>query len=91
MFGSIKVNPLVEFVGRLDLTKNNGEFGEIDSSGPVLNETLVVAGVAFTPNEHVRIIPNLWWFGADLQWDADSEVTGKRKNRMGRVTIEVSF
>ncbi len=91
VFGSIKVNPLVEFVGRLDLTKNNGEFGEIDSSGPVLNETLVVAGVAFTPNEHVRIIPNLWWFGADLQWDADSEVTGKRKNRMGRVTIEVSF
>ena len=90
VFGSIKVNPLVEFVGRLDMTKNDGEFGEIDSSGPVLNETLVVAGVAFTPNEHVRIIPNLWWFGADVQWE-DRESSGKRKNRMGRVTIEVSF
>ena len=91
VFGSIKVNPLVEFVGRLDLTKNDGEFGQIDSSGPVLNETLVVAGVAFAPNEHVRIIPNLWWFGSDVQWDEDRELSGKRKNRMGRVTIKVSF
>ncbi len=91
VFGSVKVNLLVEFVGRLDLTKNDREFEQIDSSDYMLSETLIVAGVAFTPNEHVRIIPNLWWFGADLQWDADSEVTGKRKNRMGRVTIEVSF
>ena len=91
VFGSVKVNPLVEFVGRLDLTKNDREFGQIDSSDYMLSETLIVAGVAFTPNEHVRIIPNLWWFSSDYQEDDDRELAVKRKNRMGRVTIEVSF
>lgn len=88
VFGSVMLNPMVEFVGRLDLTRNNGEFGRID---PLLTETFVLAGVAFTPHENVRIIPNLWWFGSDVQWGGASEVSGKRKNRMGRVTIEVSF
>ena len=98
VFGSIKVNSLVEFVGRLDLTENNGNFSLSDS---VLYETFVLAGVAFTPNEHVRIIPNLWWFGSNFRFEwydyrDDGTYDGlaldqKRKNRMGRVTIEVSF
>ena len=91
VFGSIRLNPLVEFVGRFDLTKNDGEFGQIDSSEPLLNETVVLAGAAVAPHENVRIIPNLWWFGSDVQWDEFPEISGKRKNRMGRVTIEVSF
>ena len=78
----------MEFVGRFDLTRNDGEFGQID---PLLNEMLVLAGVAFAPHENVRIIPNLWWFGSDVQWDEFPEVSGKRKNRMVRVTIDVSF
>ena len=88
VFGSIRVNPQVEFVGRLDLTKNNGEFGQID---PLLNETFVLAGMAFAPHENIRIIPNLWWFVSDAQWEEVPEVSGKQKNRMGRVTIEASF
>ncbi len=90
-FGSVKVNPLVEFVGRLDLNRNNVHSEEDDSSEIMLNDVLIVAGVAFIPNEYVRIIPNLWWFGADLELDDDVDFAGKRKNRMGRVTIEVSF
>ena len=91
VFGSFKVNPLVEFVGRLDLTKDDGDFGAIDSYDRILDETLVLVGVAFTPNKHVRIIPNLWWFGSDYQEEDEREFSGKGKNRMGRVTIEASF
>ncbi len=91
VFGSAKVNPLVEFVGRLDLTKDDGDFSTSDFYDRMLDETLVLVGVAFTPNEHVRIIPNLWWFGSDYQEGDGRELVGKRKNRMGRVTIEVSF
>ena len=81
----------MEFVGRLDLNRNNVHSEENDSSEIMLNDVLIVAGVAFIPNEHVRIIPNLWWFGADLQLDDDVDFADKRTNRMGRVTIEVSF
>ena len=91
VFGSFKINPLVEFVGRLDLTKDDGDFGPSDFSDRVLNETFVLAGVAFSPGKHVRIIPNLWWFGSDLQEGDEREFSGKGKNRMGRITIEVSF
>lgn len=88
VFGAFRLNPLVEFTGRLDLTRNDGEFGGID---PLLKETFVLAGVAFRPHKNVRIIPNLWWFGSDVQWDEAPEVAGKRRNRMGRVTIEATF
>lgn len=88
VFGSIRLNPLVEFVGRLDLTGNDGEFGPID---PLLNEMFVLAGMAFAPHENVRIIPNLWWFGSDYQEKDEREFSRKGKHRMGRVTIEVSF
>ena len=91
VFGSVKINPLVELVGRLDLTKDDGDFGAIDAYDRILDETLVLVGVAFTPNKHVRIIPNLWWFGSDYQEEDEREFSGKGKNRMGRVTIEVSF
>lgn len=90
-FGSVKVNPLVEFVGRLDLNRNDVHSEEDDFSEIMLGDMLIVAGMAFRPNQHVRIIPNLWWFGSDLELDDDVDFAGKRKNRMGRVTVEVSF
>ena len=93
VFGSFEVNPLVEFVGRLDVTKEDGNFGPAGRYfyEPTLDETLVLVGVAFTPNKHVRIIPNLWWFVSDYQEEDEREFSGKGKNRMGRVTIEISF
>ncbi len=92
-FGSAKVHPRAEFVGRLDLTRNDDDFAATYSDDPLLNETLALAGIAFSPHENVRVIPNLWWFGSEIKSDdyPGDELVGKRKNRMLRVTIEASF
>ncbi len=90
VFGSFKINPMLEFTGRFDLV--NEQFAEGEDI--MLDETLIVAGMAISPHENVRIIPNLWWFGADFRdddFDYGAEFVGKQNNRMLRITFEASF
>lgn len=75
LFGSVRLDPRWEVVGRVDLSTE-------DAGMESLDETFILAGVAYAPVENVRIIPNLWLFDAEAVNDTEA---------LGRVTVDVNF
>lgn len=68
LFGSVQVAPRWEVVARVDRAME--KLSDAD-----LFETFILGGVAFEPNEFVRLIPNIWVLhGSDVD---ESEVTGR--------------
>ncbi len=75
LFGSVNLAPEWEMVGRVDRTRD-------ELPGADRYETFILAGVSYSPNEFVRLIPNVWLFKIDDM---------PRDEMLGRFTVDVRF
>ncbi len=75
LFGSFRLNPHWELMARTDVARERLDGADVD-------EAFLLAGVAYSPIDNIRIIPNLWLFDSEASRDEES---------LGRITVEVSF
>lgn len=75
LFGAVRLAPAWELLGRID--RASAELPGADRL-----TSFFLAGVAYAPNEFVRLIPNIWLFKVDDA--ADDEL-------LGRFTVDVRF
>ena len=74
VFGRVSVLPTLDLVARFDRVR--------EGRATKRDETFILGGIAFRPNQYVRIIPNIWVSDVDLP---------NRTHTMGRLTLDISF
>ena len=74
IFGRVRFTPKWELILRTDRVR--------EEQASERTETFTMGGLAFRPNENVRIIPNLWFLDKNATDEAEA---------LARLTVDVSF